>query len=231
MSRPQSRRGLSLVDLAISLTIFFVVVGSYTRAVSSIRTETAGGSVRSSLAGAGNRAIRRIVDDIRYSGFVTVGGDDYPYVFTNGDADGAFDDLDHPAPLMIPNEAGAAPANAGPALPVAREVVFLLPDDADADGRPDLDADGWARWGGELISYVLVPDGASNRIERHVDGVRDRTIARNVSSMLIDTPESSGFVVPLGCVRVRITLSDFDADGRRLDHEVEALVRLRNGGV
>ena len=229
--RQTRRRGFQMVDLAISLTIFFVVVGSFTRAISSVQSEVSSSSARTSLARAGNRALRAIVDDIRYSGFATVAGNDFPHVFTNGDAAAPFDAHDHAVPVVVPDSPSDAIVAAGPGAIVSREAIFLLPSDANGAGPPDLDANGQARWGNAEVSYVLVPDGTSNRIERRVDGVQDETIARNVSALFIDTPASSGFVVPLGCMRVRITLTSFNDDGQRLDHAVESVVRLRNGDL
>ena len=130
--------------------------------------------------------------------------------------------------------------------------------DADLNGFPELDGDGdgvytdsgadiaglWDPdaatidpdttlvWSHEQVSYVLVagPDGES-ALERRIDGdpAGARRVARYVDRIEFDTPESSGFEVPLGAVRVRLFLRMDDGRGRPMRARHEVTVSLRNG--
>jgi len=130
--------------------------------------------------------------------------------------------------------------------------------DADRDGWPELDGNGdgvpsdaaedvehlWDGaentlhpetglvWSHDEVSYVVVVLADGSRVlQRRVnnDAASARIVARYVERVQFDTPESSGWVVPLGAVRVRIFFRSTDADGHIFRARNEVTVRLRNG--
>jgi len=128
--------------------------------------------------------------------------------------------------------------------------------DADLDGVPELDGNGdrvhtdepadtvglWDEfantiqdnglvWSHAEVSYVVVVLADGSRVlQRRVDNdpATARVIARHVERVQFDTPESSGFQLPLGCVRVRLFFRKLDEDGRLHRARNEVTVRLRN---
>jgi len=130
--------------------------------------------------------------------------------------------------------------------------------DADGDGWPELDGNGdglhtddpsdvdslWDElantihpdtglvWSHNEVSYVVVVlvDG-SRVLQRRVDNdpATAKIVARHVERVQFDTPESSGWTVPLGAVRVQIFFRMMDKDGRLYRARNEVTVRLRNG--
>lgn len=130
--------------------------------------------------------------------------------------------------------------------------------DADHDGWPELDGNGdgsytddvadvdhlWDEndntiddqtglvWAHREVSYVVVVLADGSRVlQRRVDNdpASARIVARHVERVQFDTPESSGWAVPLGSVRVRIFFRMTDDDGRLYRSRNEVTVRLRNG--
>lgn len=130
--------------------------------------------------------------------------------------------------------------------------------DADRDGWPELDGNGdgmhtdevedvgalWDPalntiqpetglvWAHDEISYVVVVLADGSRVlQRRVnnDPATARVIARHVERVQFDTPESSGWTVPLGAVRVRLFFRSTAAEGHIFRARNEVTVRLRNG--
>lgn len=192
------RAAISLVEVLIATAIFLMVVASYARTMSALDEETLVGGRQADLMASGNRVLRAIADDLRFTGFVQRNGETFPVLVDEGDD---------------------------------REVVFLLPADDDGDGRPDLDADGEIVWGAAEHSFVVVPDGDLQRLERRTQGGPTRVVARNVERLRFDDAESSGYEVPLGCLRVRVTLVGSSDEGHRVARELELVLRPRNGEV
>ena len=86
-------------------------------------------------------------------------------------------------------------------------------------------------WSHDEISFVVVP-GADGRnvLERRVGGnpAATRVIARGVDRVVFDTPESSGWALPLNAVRIRLFLRTTDRDGRVFKSRNEVTISLRN---
>lgn len=130
--------------------------------------------------------------------------------------------------------------------------------DADGNGVPELDGNGdgiptdesadvnglWSYspnaeihadtrlvWSHDDVTYAVM-DGPTGEHEllRLVNGGADgsKVVARSVERLVFDTPASSGAVVPLGSVRVRIYFRAYDAEGHVVRAMREATVRLRN---
>jgi prepilin-type N-terminal cleavage/methylation domain-containing protein len=221
-NRP-SRRGFTVPELAVVAAIFVVIAGMVAKALSSIRSLTRTGSEVADLEDAGERAVRAVVEDLKRSGFVEIAGANYPYLFDDGAALDPFAIHAHP-----PAAKQAQPGD--PDFGPNREIVFVLPADANEDGVPDLDVEGNLLWEPTEVSYVVITgaDGV-NVLERRIDGGSPRAIARHVERIVFDDPASSGFQVPLGTVRVRMDFRAADVERRRFRHSREVLVRLRNG--
>lgn len=262
MSIQSHRRGFTLLELVIVLTVLTMLARMLVTTSQSMSRVTSTGTIEGVLQGEGEDALRQIIGDLRRSGFETVDGLDYPHVFDDGvPLDPNF--LSHAHPAAPPTAAPGEP-DFGP----QRSLVLVLPSDLDRDGRPELDADrdGWPEldgngdgvhtdeiedvqglwdpalntiqpetglvWGHDEVSYVVVVLADASRVlQRRVnnDAASARVVARHVERVQFDTPESSGWAVPLGAVRVRLFFRTTDAEGHIFRARNEVTVRLRNG--
>jgi hypothetical protein len=223
MRATPARGGFTLTEMVIGSTILFLLAAALTGATKGLRDLGSAGGVQVDLQEMGERALAQITQDLKRSGFVTQGGVDYPHLFDDGAATGWFAPHAH-APAA--SEAEAGDADFGP----SREIVLLAPQDADADGVPDLDGNGQLVWDAAELDYVLVtrPDGVNELQRRDTTGAL-RPVANHVERVVFDDNPTSGFEVPLGAVRVRIFFRKRDASGHLYRHTAEAVVRLRNG--
>jgi hypothetical protein len=215
------RGGFTLIEMVIVLTMLIVISGVLVNGLGSLRRFADTGSVQSQLQILADRAMVEIIGDLRRSGFVTVGGVDYPHLFDDGMA-GDYVQHDHDPAAK---EAEFGDPDFGP----NREIVFSLPADADANGVPDVDAGGNLEWDVDEFSYVVNtgPDGV-NYLERRVNGAVPSIVTHHVERLVFDDNDSSVFAVPLDSIRVRVDFRMEDG-GRVYTHTAEATVRLRNG--
>lgn len=232
--RSSRRTGFTLIEVAIATTVLLVVSGALITAMNGLRGAAVTGDVTSRLSEAGEKALLRIVEDLRRSGRVNQ-GTAFPYTFENGDS--PFDDMHDHVPADEHAEVGE------PDFGPDREIVLVLPRDEDTlgppavagvpDNTPDLDANGELIWGLEQFSYVLETglDGV-NRLERRVDGVAPgQVVASWVERVRFDDFNSAPLEIPnSGSVRVRIWLRQPDSRGTVHRWFGEAMVRMRNGG-
>ena len=125
----------------------------------------------------------------------------------------------------------AQPGEAGFGLD--REVVFLLPADFDADGVPDVDANGQLVWDPQQASYTLItrPDGI-NYLERRVGGLNPTKVAMFVERIAFDDTASTTLpgvpAVPVRAIRIQLFLRQTDAKGQVHRFTARATVRMRN---
>ena len=217
------RAGFTLLETSISVTLVLLMSGALVMAMQNMQGLAVGNNNRSALDMMADEALEEMVEDLRQSGEVTVGGLDYPYVFDGGAADG-IDFPNHVHPPAV-NAAGAGDNDFGP----DREIVFVRPADADGDQRPDIGVGGALIWDVNEFSYVVVTraDGV-NTLERRINGAQPRVVGRFVERLVVDTAASSGFQIPLGSVRIRIFFRQFDEGGTLMRTTREAVVRLRN---
>jgi len=222
--RNPRRSGFTILETSISVTLVLLMSGTLVMAMQNMQGLAIGNNNRSALDMMADEALEEMVEDLRQSGVVTVGGLDYPYVFDGGAANGTdFPDHVHPPAA---NAAEAGDNDFGP----DREVVFVLPADNDGDQRPDVGVGGALIWDVNEFSYVVVTrnDGV-NTLERRINGGQPSVVGRYVERLVVDTATSSGFQIPLGSVRVRIFFRQFDGGGTLMRTTREAVVRLRNG--
>lgn len=126
--------GFTLVELIVSLAVLTILARVLMAATETTSSMTALGNVESQAQRDAQRALSAILDDLRSTGEVTVGGLDYPYVFDGGAPDAAYNAH---AFAPAPQAAAAGDADFG----VLRTIVLAVPSDLDGDGRPELDAD------------------------------------------------------------------------------------------
>lgn len=202
------------MEVVLALGLFstlLMVMGQAFRLLQSERDTT---QAETALVGRSFDAVQEISRDVRLAGWT--GDDAYPHLFADPlDPGEGFAEHVHEAPY--------------PSSQVDernQEIVFVHVADEDDDGIPDVELDGSLVWGDEEVSYVLVPSlHGRNEVQRRINGVFDRTIARGVESMRFDDWTTSGGEVPAGCVRVRLALG-VDVDDRALRKVVQRTVRL-----
>lgn len=236
MRRSNSRSGLTLIEVLIGTTILFILMGSLTRSLTSLKGVTTAGDTNGRLQEAGERILKTISDDMKRSGFVTIGAKDYPFLFNEGDANSNWQGT--PTNGFAAHNHAAPNHAAGPGeidFGVTRELVFTLPQDADENGVPDVDAAGALAWDAREFSYVLVtrPDGI-NYLERRADGGAIQKVGMFVERVAFDTNETTLLEpnpVPLGAVRIQVFLRQQDEVGLVHRYTARAVVRMRNGTV
>ena len=156
---------------------------------------------RSTLTLAGSNAMSRILQDLRRSGFTSVGADRYP---------------------MTSEVAAGSPVRN------QRQIELLIPADADQNGRADI-IGATVDWNPDPVRYYVEMGERGLRLMRSGAGRPAETICEHVEQVVFDTPQSSGLAVPLGCVRIQLALRTTRADGTVRQHRIETTVRLRNG--
>ncbi len=218
--RARRRSGFTLIEVTISLSLVATVLFGL-----GLLIQTFGGSSRTESVGLSLSAdaleiLATVTEDLGRSGFVTLGGEDYPLFFPAGEPPAGFEDFEHEEPHRI----GDDPEE-------SREILFPMPADADGDNWPDM-AGSEVAWEAVPIAYLLVPadDGTNTLIRRGVDGV-DRTISRSVQEVRFEDPEDTGWEIPLNTVRVTVVLGAQDFDGRLITREASAEIALMNGWI
>lgn len=216
----RSSRGASLLETLIALSLFPLLIGACLTTIDGADSEAERGGRMADLVRRADRALSTLTDELERSGFTSVDGVDYPF-FVDGDA------LEDAPEKHRHDEANAA---AGAAV-TAREVVFLLPQDANDDGWPDLtDAMQSVAWDTTEVSYVLLPspDG-SNQLVRREDGANDRVLARGVRRFLVEDAASTGFAFPINVLRITLELEDSGRGDERQSLTATRHLTLPNG--
>ena len=212
-----------MYELMISMTLLLILSGALVESLSNVRRLSVSSENRATLQTMADAALLEVIQDLRRSGSQELAGKTYPYVFDGGAPTMAF--------IAHAHDPAGGTAEAGDNdFGIDREVVYLLPADADGDRRPDIDVDGSLMWGADEISFVVVTraDGI-NYLERRVNAGTPRVVGHHVERMVIDTAESSGFAIPLDSIRVRLFFRRTDTNGHLMRYRNEAVVALRNG--
>lgn len=215
----RTRAGFTIVESTISLALLAILTSVFVSSLqgaNQVRDETA---ARYELHRRGLEAIARIRGDLRCSGFVTRGVDDYPQLIDD-------DELD-----LLPAGLGHdAPHDSGEDV-TSREIVFVQPGDGDNDGWADYDVSGNVVWDAADFAYVLVPEAdGTNSLYRRSSTGDDELIVTGVLRVLFDDSISAAAAIPAGCIRITLQLRRTDG-GPAVTFTREALVRLTNGGV
>ena len=129
-----SRGGFTLLEMSISAAIFTTFTWMLVRSNEATVSMTDTSSVKAEILRNSQKAMDRILGDLRQTGFVTLNGREYPHVFDDGMPGVGFSEFQYtPAPIAAqPGEVGFG---------VMRSIVLVSPSDLDGDGRPELDAD------------------------------------------------------------------------------------------
>lgn len=217
-------RGYTLVEIVLATAILAVLARVLVEAASLMSRLTASGNVETVLQLESEKALEAIMADLRRSGFTTVNEKDFPYVFDDGEAVAPFDAHSHPPAVQ---EAVEGDPDFGP----IREIVFVLPADDDADGRPDTGEDGQLVWSAEEVSYTLATYESGNHLERKVDVGEPEQVARYIERIVFDTPASAGWTIPLGSVRVQVFLRMRDPNGALYRYSNSVVLSMRNGEI
>lgn len=217
------RNGFSLFEMIISVSLMAMLSGMLIESLANLRSSTIFSENKSSLQVMADKALVEMITELRRSGERSNVGKDYPYVFEGGAPAPAFVLHAH-APAGGTSEAGDNDFG------LDNEVVFLMPADANADGRPDIDGNGDLDWSADEISYTVVTraDGI-NYLERRENALNPTIVGHHVERMVIDTSESSGFEIPLESIRIRLFFRRTDSNGYLVRYSNEAVVALRNG--
>jgi hypothetical protein len=214
--RTRARAGFTLLEAILAVGLFSMLVGGFLFSVERMSRASDAVDVSYTLAVDGFDAVRSIVDQVSRTGYRQFDGSDMP-VFSEDGEPGE----DHLAFAHEPPSSGEE----------VRDLVYRLPQDADADGWPDVDGNGEAVW--DPVEYGLLcltlADGTDALVLRRSDGTT-RVLARDVARVVFETPAQTGFTIPLDSLRFTLTLRRPGSDGRQLEFEAQRVVRLRNGG-
>lgn len=222
-------RGFGLLELLISTAILAIIGGTVAETLGTMGQAASTGRAKQRAQKMAEHAMSKILNDLRMSGAVSVGGKIYPYIFDDGNAlnvAGVGDFTAHAHAAAV-HKAVAGEADAG----VTREIVFVLPADADNNGVMDTDAAGNLVYPNTEYSYVLVNyDGVTNRLERRIgaNAASAETIATNVERIAFET-NAEDPAIPLDAVRVRIFFRLQDKENRAVPYRAETTIKLRNG--
>lgn len=226
-----AQSGLTLLETSIGMLVLTLMLGSILESMSSMQNMTNQGSAETDLQHSVERAMNRITEDLRTSGFVTLDdGRSFPALIEDGATPAGYDQ-EHSHPVAVKNVPGEDPA-----FGFDRGLIFVRYADANNDDVPDIH---WlaqpkpvVRWEEtETISYsVRTEADGRNALFRTVAGQDSRIVARDVERVVFDTTDTAGpLEVPLGVVRVRLWFYSVNGKGFETRSQAEALVRLRNG--
>ncbi len=127
--------GFTLLEMVISVTVIAVLAKMLILSSEASSTMTSVGNMEARILTSGEKAMERIVRDLRMSGAESLNGRDYPYVYDGGLAADGFG-----AYAYAPAAMAAQPGE--PDFGVMRSIVLCVPADLDGNGRPEIDADG-----------------------------------------------------------------------------------------
>jgi type II secretory pathway pseudopilin PulG len=211
------RAGFTITEMAVSAVVLLVLGAGIAQTSGALRQAMSGGQTADVLMNDAIAALDAIRDDMKSSGFVG----DYPHTFVDGVGGAGFE---------IHNHASATKHATGsdPAAGDDREVVFARPADADSDGVPDIAVDGSLTWDGAEYSFVRVDDATGTPVlERRIDGVTDRVLARHVERVQFDT-QANDATVPAQSVRVTLHMRKAAPGGAVQKYFAQTMVKLRN---
>ena len=118
----RARGGFTLLEMLVATAILLLLAGMLLQSLLGLRHASASGATNARIQDRGQKAMRRIVTDLRVSGFIDqpAGFPDYPYMFQGGAPDPLF--VAH-AHVPAAKQAAASEYDFG----ANREIVFRLP--------------------------------------------------------------------------------------------------------
>ena len=221
LSGREGQAGFSLLEGAISLSVFAVLMGGYMITMSRMSESTDASALEHELLVDCGRVMSAITSDLRRSGYENVDGIDMPVFFDAGDPPAAFAEFGHD----VPHD----PFGDG----LTREIVFSLPEDADGDGWPDLEADrSGPVWSDDYVAYQLVPElDGTNSLRRLTSAGDATTLSRNVTQLIFESPADTGFLIPADTLRVTLVLRRAARNGAVRRIQIQEVVQLFNGWI
>ncbi len=221
--RRRSQTGHSLLEMTVVTAILGFVMLALLSLFSAANSLFRAGDVKADIEEQGRMALMRLADDVRQAGYYTdpTTGASYPYMFTNGMADGHFAGYSH---TPADNDSDEGTSAYGP----SREIVFVMAEDLDGNGVLTDMLTGEIEWSENEVSYLLVtgPDGV-NQLERRVNNGSPVVIARFVERLCFDDCNTD-ISIPFGQVRVTLHMRKTASDGRVIRAEYSTLVKMRN---
>ncbi len=223
-SRNWRKSGFSLIEAFVSTFIFLAFLAAVYGAISSSREYTDVQSTYAKMRMDAHRALDAMAFELRMSGWrdnPDPNEPDFPYVFTNGVAEGYYADESHDPPAQH------IPATS-PAFGDIREIVFKIPFDADADSFPTDGDTGLPEWSDFDVSYVLVTDaGGVNTLLRRQNGVMTDIIARFVERVTFNTYKTDA-AVGINEIAITIYMARPVPTGAWLETNLSTVVTMRN---
>lgn len=225
IARRCARAGMTMIEIAITSVLLIMLSGALTQSLMHMRDVTDVGDVRTLLHDEAEKALASVMVDLRRSGFGTLAGATYPYLFDDGNAFAPYFVHAHAAAIKTA-QAGDADFGAN------REIVVLQPLmglNAAGQDVAALDANGLIQWSPNVVSYVVIT-GADGRnwLQRRVNGANPRRIIPDVERIAFDTNATDPVNVPVGAVRVQLFLRRVDDEQVVHRHATELMINLRN---
>lgn len=211
------RAGFTITEMAVSAVVLLLLGAGIAQSSGALRQAMGGGQTRDVQLTEAISALEAIRVDLKRSGFV----DDYPHTFAKGVAGAGFEIHNHePATKHAKGN--------DPAAGDDREVIYALPADADGNGVPDVNGVGGLVWDAAEYSIVRVDDATGTPVlERRINGVTDRVLARNVERIQFET-QADDAAVPAQTVRVTLHMRQTSPGGTVQKYSAQSMVKLRN---
>ena len=126
--RQGGRAGFTLLEMILGATILALLAKTMISATTSVSRLTESGNLESRIQRDSDRAMARIMEDLRMSGFHTVNEREYPHIFADGQPASDFGDFEH---TSAPQAATPGEADYGPMC----SIILCAPSDLDGNGR------------------------------------------------------------------------------------------------
>lgn len=194
-------RGFALIELVIAMAVLIGLSWGVLTTIERSRSSDEDIRAAGSALQQGANTLQRIITDLRQSGAAEIGG--------------------------VPRPATHDVSTGSPAV-AHREITLATPRDQDGNREPDV-VDTRIVWSTDPLEYRVVTSTTGLQLVRR-HGAREEVLTDRLVQLRFDTPQSSGYVVPAGCVRVHIELRAVSSDGSTTNRSYESTVRLGHMG-
>jgi hypothetical protein len=234
------RRGHTLVEMMIVLTVMTAVLGGSMLLLESTREAWRLADTESRLQERGRRVLQTVLSELRRTGLTSTGGNNYPAIWERARGPETTPRGNLVATLAYSDASLVNEVYAYQGLGnrivrnetrISDEAVFQLPADLDLNGTP-LDANGDLEWGPELISYRVIEDANGKPwLYRYVEQagvvIERRIVGPSVASITFDVVFNDRSL-RFGEVAVVLYLQETNARGQLISTSVEGSVGMRN---